>query len=103
MKHTVADNKNIVVFDIREIYHELGKFSFKIVFNKKFKNCFDAKVSIVDSNNNNIDLETQYWGRKINCCFLIDANSPQGVYTLKVKMDCLNETVNENFNFWVIK
>jgi hypothetical protein len=96
---------NLVVFDLRETYHEFGEYSFKIVLNPEmFRDSHDSVVSMVDASGRQMDFETKRWGRKINCSFVIDESVADGVSA--VYLDLVNnkgEIVKEFLSYWVIK
>ena len=96
---------NIAVYDLLETYHRCGKFSFKIVLDKKkFKNGHDSEVNIYDCHNKAITTEVKKWGRKINCMFTIDKNPPDGVSTIYVDIPDENDIIiRETLRFWIIK
>lgn len=96
---------NILLVDLRETYHEIGNFSFKIVLNPKlFKNSHDSEVYAFDPENRDFNLNIEKWGRKINCSFTIDDSTPNGVCVIKLKLiKDGGEEVEETFSFWVIK
>lgn len=103
---TVAPIKNkFVVYNLRETYHELGKYDFKIVLNPKFfKNGHMSELKCVDSDRKNMKFSCEKWGRKINCSFIIDNDVSDGVSI--VDMNLKDENGKEypgRITFWVIK
>jgi len=96
---------NIVVFDLRETYHELCEYSFKIVLNPKlFKNCHDVDVKILDANNDLMEVDVRRWGRKVNCTFVLNETIPDGVCVVRLRAAAdSGKNVVEKFSFWVIK
>lgn len=94
-----------VVYNLRETYHEVGEYEFKVVLNPKyFKNSHMSEVTIIDSDRKPIKFILKKWGRKINCTFTIDQNVPDGVSHVELIMkDDHDNVTNEYFRFWVIK
>lgn len=94
-----------VVYNLRETYHELGKYDFKIVLNPKFfKNGHPAEVQFFDSDRNKMKFKCEKWGRKINCSFVIDSTVADGVsFANLVLIDDEGTKHNERITFWVIK
>jgi hypothetical protein len=85
-------NEKYVVYNLENVYPQLGEFDFKIVLNDSFfKSARNSVVTCVD--------DYEVWGRKINCKFIIDRNVADGVSSISVKIK------NEDFRliFWVIK
>lgn len=100
-----SDVDRFVVFNLREIYHELGEYEFKIVLSpKSFKNSHLSDVTISDSDGRSILQSTKKWGRKINCVFRIDESVSDGVSVirlfLKDKEGC---SLSRSLSFWIVK
>lgn len=94
-----------VLYNLRETYHELGDYEFKIVLDPRFfKNGHLSELSGVDSDGKALPLDVQKWGRKINCRFRLDKNVSDGVsvVSMKLKDDEGYETCGR-ISFWVIK
>jgi len=97
--------KKFVFYNLRETYHELGEYEFKIVLDpKSFRNASLSEVSIKDSDGRGMKFSFEKWGRKINCKFLIDREVPDGVSTITMKLkDDAGHEYNGISRFWVIK
>lgn len=97
--------KKFQVYNLRETYHELGEYEFKIVLHPRFfKNSHLSELVLVDSDGKEMKHETKKWGRKINCHFVIDPSVADGVSicTLQLKDD-KERLVPGRLTFWVIK
>jgi hypothetical protein len=94
-----------VVFNLRETYHELGEFEFKIVLNpRNFKNSHLSDLVVTDSSGQSMKYSIKKWGRKINCSFVIDQNSAEGRSHVKLSLrDSKEQLVEGHLMFWVIK
>lgn len=97
--------KKFIVYNLREIYHELGSYEFKIVLDpRSFKNCHMSDVSCKDSDGKDMKMTHEKWGRKINCFFTIDGNVSDGVAVVDMKLkDDDGHEVSDRLTFWVIK
>lgn len=97
--------KKFVIFNLRETYHELGKFDFKIVLDPRFfKNGHLSDVTLVDSDGKKIDCDVEKWGRKINCVFSVTDQVPDGVTTVNMILrDDGGKELTTRTQFWVIK
>ena len=94
-----------VVYNLREIYHELGLYELKIVLDPKlFKNSHLSEMTIVDSDGNGIKHELRKWGRKMSCTFNFDQSVPDGVCTVSLALvDDEGRKLSQRFSFWTIK
>lgn len=94
-----------VAYNLREIYHELGEYEFKIVLNPKlFKNSHESEMHLVDSDMKPMRYTVKKWGRKINCQFIIDGNVADGVSQISILLKDVNDDVTPvRLKFWVIK
>lgn len=91
-----------IVYNLRETYHELGEYEFKIVLDPAhFKNSQTCEVAIVDSDRRPLTFKVNKWGRKINVKFTIDGSVADGVASIDlIEMD-KGET--SRMNCWIIK
>jgi hypothetical protein len=93
-----------IVFNLRETYHELGKYDIKIVLNQDFfKSSHLSDISIWDSDRKLMNFDVKRWGRKINCSFVIDENVADGISTISMHLVGESNTFDELLQFWVIK
>lgn len=94
-----------VVYNLREIYHELGSYELKIVLDPKlFKNSHLSEMTIVDSDGSGIKHELKKWGRKMSCVFVFDDTVPDGVCTVCLALvDDEGRKLTQRFSFWTIK
>ena len=101
----MSDEREFIVYNIRETYHELGEYEFKIVLSpSKYKNAHDSDVRITDSDGNLMEFEANKWGRKINCKFKIDENVADGVSSVLLDLRRHDGTLLQSrLYFWVIK
>lgn len=97
--------EKFVAYNLRETYHELGEYEFKVVLHPKvFKNSHNSELSIVDSDGKPMKFTVKKWGRKINCTFLVDEAVADGVSVARLMMkDEKGETHQGRLSFWVIK
>lgn len=98
-------NKNFIIKQLRETYHEVGNFSFKIILDPNlYKSSHNSHVEFVDSDNNPMKYCVKKWGRKINCDFTIDETVSDGVSSVYIKLEKKDgNMINELIQFWVIK
>lgn len=97
--------QKFVVYNLRETYHELGTYEFKIVLHpKNFRHGHTSSMTMVDSDGKPMELDVKTWGRKVNCLFKIDKSVADGVSiaTLDV-IDSKGEKHNMRLTFWIIK
>jgi len=101
----MASVRKFVIYNLRETYHELGKFDFKIVLDPKFfKNGSLSEVKLTDSDGRDMKYTTEIWGRKINCTFCLDRTVPDGVSTVKMLLrDDSGHEMSTQASFWIIK
>lgn len=94
-----------VIYNLRDTYHELGDYEFKIVLDPRtFKNGHLSEVECFNSDGKKLEMDVQKWGRKVNCSFKIDHNVPDGVCVLKMNLrDDAKKELNCRATFWVIK
>ena len=73
------------VYNMRETYHELGQYEFKVVLSPRFyKTGHDFKVEMFDSSRRPMNYKMEVWGRKLNVTFDIDHNVSDGVAFVNV-------------------
>jgi len=101
----VAQKEKFVLYNLRETYHELGEYEFKVVLDpRSFKNGHLSELTCVDSDGKPMNFEVQKWGRKINCKFIIDKSVSDGVSTVKMTLrDDEGHELAGRTSFWVIK
>lgn len=89
------------VYNIRETYHELGTYQFKVVLSPRFyKTGHDFRVEMFDSARKPMNHKMEVWGRKLNITFDIDQNVSDGVSFVNVFK---NNNLLARLTFWVIK
>lgn len=97
--------QKFVIYNLRETYHELGEYEFKVVLDpRSFRNGHFSELTCLDSDGKPMKFEVQKWGRKINCKFLIDKSVADGV--ANVRMDLKDDEGHQHpgrTSFWVIK
>lgn len=96
---------NLVVFDLKETYHELGQYTFKVVLNPSlFKDSHQSSVVMYDGSGKDMNFSLSKWGRKINCTFTLDNSVADGVCAVYLTLvNDKGETVPEFLSFWCIK
>jgi len=101
----LARAERFVVYNLRETYHELGKFEFKVVLDPRyFKNGHLSEVVLSDSDGKPMKYDVQKWGRKINCTFFLDKTVADGVSNIKMVLrDDEGYEMTARSSFWVIK
>lgn len=94
-----------VVYNLRETYHELGEYEFKVVLSPKyFKNSHISEMQLVDSDGKTMRFELKKWGRKMNCIFIVDETSADGVASARLQLkDDRGNIVPGHLTFWIIK
>ena len=94
-----------VLYNLRETYHELGSYEFKVVLDpRSFKNGHFSDLTCVDSDGKPMRFEFQKWGRKINCKFIVDRTVADGVSTVRMILkDDEGHEHQARATFWVIK
>lgn len=97
--------KKFVVFNLREIYHLRGDYSFKIVLDPRhFKNAHNTKISCRDSDGKEMKFTFEPWGRKVNCKFRVDDSVSDGVSVVDMVLsDDSGKSHKDRLTFWVIK
>lgn len=97
--------QKFVLYNLRETYHELGEYEFKVVLDpRSFKNGHLSEVTCVDSDGKPMRFEVQKWGRKINCKFVVDRTVSDGVSIVKMILrDDEGHEHSGRTSFWVIK
>lgn len=97
--------KPFVIYNLRETYHEPGRFDFKIVLDPKhFKNGHTSEVTLTNPDLKPMPVDVKTWGRKINCTFQIDDSVPDGVVTVNVRLvDEKGRATAAQAHFWVVK
>lgn len=100
-----ADKDNYVVYGLRETYHELGQYEFKVVLSpKKFRNSHASDLVLFDSSGKPVQFELHKWGRKMNCKFVIDQSVSDGISVAKLSLhDASGNILSTNISWWVIK
>lgn len=98
-------NDSFVVYNLRETYHELGEYEFKIVLNPKFfKNGHDSTLLMIDSDGKKMRYSVETWGRKINCSFTIDDTVSDGVSIIDlIVKNSSGKEHKERLTYWIIK
>lgn len=96
---------NYVVYGLRETYHELGQYEFKVVLSpKKFRNSHASDLILFGSDGKPMQFELHKWGRKMNCKFTIDQNVADGISVAKLSLlDASGNSLSTNVTWWVIK
>ena len=94
-----------VVHNLRETYHELGQFEFKVIVNPRIAKTAQAlDISVCDSDGRPIAFEARRWGTKLRCKITIDETVSDGVAQAIVSIKRENGSVTrEMFQFWVVK
>jgi hypothetical protein len=93
-----------VVYNLRETYHELGEYEFKVVLNPRyFKNSHLSELVVFDSDRRVIQQEVNKWGRKMNCKFRIDKDVSDGVAVVELILKTERDSIPARLSFWVIK
>ena len=94
-----------VFYNLRETYHELGEYDFKIVLDpRSFRNGHLSEISCVDSDGKPMTFDIQKWGRKINCKFTVDNKVSDGVSIMKMNLkDDQGHECSGTKTFWIIK
>jgi hypothetical protein len=89
------------VYNIRETYHELGKYWVKVVLNPRYyRAAHEFRVDVVDSDGRQMSNEVSIWGRKINVGFDITPDTADGVSIIKI---IRGKDQIARLPFWVIK
>lgn len=93
-----------IVYNLRETYHELGEYEFKVVLNPRyFKNSHNSELIVFDSDRKVIRQETNKWGRKMNCKFRIGHDVSDGVAVVELILRSERDEHPARLTFWVIK
>lgn len=93
------------VYNLRETYAELGEYEFKVVLNERyFKNSHLSELVVMDSDGKPIAFDLKKWGRKMNCTFLVEENTADGVAVARLSLrDERGDIVPGHLTFWIIK
>lgn len=94
-----------MIYNLRETYHELGEYDFRVVLDAKFfNNSHGSSVSIVNPDGTEIPCNVERWGRKMRCQFRIGESVPDGVSIIKLSLrDSRDREQKHSVKFWVIK
>lgn len=98
--------EKFVVRELRETYHELGEYEFKVVLNPRFfENGHGSELKVVDSDGRPLEHSSEVWGRKVSCRFKIDESVADGVSAvdLSLRSNGTGEPHRVRLFFWVIK
>jgi hypothetical protein len=100
-----GNSSKYVIYNLRETYHELGDYEFKIVLDPRgFENSHTSDISIFDPDGKEISCSIERWGRKMRCNFKIDESIPDGVSVVKIILRDSRKKEQQHFvKFWVIK
>lgn len=98
-------SSKFVIYNLRETYHELGDYGFKVVLDPKFfRNGHNSRVACVDSDGRTIPVDVKTWGRKVNCTFSIVPTVSDGVAVLTFDLeDDDGHRTQGRASFWVVK
>ena len=89
------------VYNIRETYHELGEYQFKVVLNPRFyRTGHDFRVEMFDSANQPMRYSFEVWGRKLNVKFVVDGGVSDGVAHADIFR---GDNRVARLNYWIIK
>lgn len=101
-----ADRNSVLVTGLRETYHELGEYEFKVVLDpERFDNSHHCGVEMLDSDGKPMRCSVRHWGRKMICSFAIDRDVTDGVSTILVRLrdDEASSSITVRYSMWVIK
>jgi hypothetical protein len=88
-------------YNLRETYHELGDYRFKIVLHPRYyKSGHDFRVELFDSSNKLMKYVVEIWGRKLNVLFRIDEAVSDGVSYVNI---IRGDNQIGRLTFWIIK
>jgi len=101
----MVSKKKLIFHNLRETYHELGKYEFKIVLNPTFfKTADEVSLRLIDSDGKSMRYDFNVWGRKVFCEFDIDQSVSDGVSFIQFDgSDANGKKFSERMSFWVIK
>lgn len=93
-----------IAYNVRETYHELGTFEFKLVFDTTAADPSTTDLSILDSDGKPVPFRSRRWGKKLNCSFDITDEVADGVAVVNLSFTTVRgEQRRERLTFWVIK
>jgi hypothetical protein len=93
-----------VVYNLRETYHELGEYEFKVVVSPEhYKNSHQCVLHLVDSDGATMQYSVHRWGRKMNCTFKVDESVADGVAQVRMLLSGSDGEFAHNLRFWVVK
>jgi hypothetical protein len=97
--------ERFTTYGLREIYHELGTYEFKIVLNPRFfTNSHLSEISFLNPDGGPMTCSVDKWGRKINCSFTVDDGIPDGVILVNMRLvDDKEQVTNHRLTLWVVK
>lgn len=96
--------EKFVVLNLKQLYHEFGKYDFKIVLNERyFKNGHGVNFTLYDSAGVPIKHDLKVWGRKIVCEFEITPDVAEGVARSKFSLKTeKGDKLEGNIEFWIV-
>lgn len=93
-----------VIYNIRETYHELGRYEFKLVLDPAcFRDSHFCSVSAVDPDGKPFPMDVKHWGRKMNCSFELTESVPDGVVVANFDLRNASGSFPARLTFWVVK
>lgn len=94
-----------VVYGLRETYAELGEYEFRVVLDPRtYSDCHESNLSIVDSDGNRMVHTLRRWGRKMNCSFVVDEETADGVSSINLELKSNDGSINKSrLSMWIIK
>lgn len=96
MEHTIR------ILNVRELYHELGTYEFKVVLVRGTAQD-PVIVRVVDSDGRQIAVVQRRWGRKVLCTMALDDTMPDGIGLILVEAVVSGELERASQKFWVCK
>lgn len=89
---------------LREVYHELGVFTAKMIIDPSLSQAIDGvEVEVRNADGRVMEFTARRWGTKLTVQFKIDETTPDGVSVIDVTMRRRGLLTRERFDFWVVK
>lgn len=89
---------------LQELYREPGEYSAKFMLDpKRSQSIEDVRVTVRNSDGNDICKNFKRWGTKLTLSFVIDDRTPDGVVIVETRMKLSGKELCERFSCWVVK
>lgn len=94
----------LVPVSLKEVYVQPGEYRAKLMIDPEVSQQIETvEVGMWNADGTPVKHTAKRWGTKLNLCFEIDRDTPDGVVTLSVHMTGKSHKLNKRFCFWVVQ